>query len=90
MSIRTDCWSLDVAFYRWAAKRLTHLVESFGESPRAHPEKYRADQWAGIVKEMRDAFQVAADGHETVWQAPSPRLRRALKRWATELPHLWT
>ena len=27
MSIKTDCWILDISFYRWAAKRLTYFLE---------------------------------------------------------------
>jgi len=85
MSIKTDCWSLDLAFYKWAHRRLTcYLHETNG-----HPGHLTNEEWTATVTEMRDAFQDAADSDATVC-APSPRLRKALKTWATELPHLWT
>ena len=86
MTIKTDCWSLDISFYRWAAKRLTYFIEH----EHGHPSAYAMEEWTAVLTEMRDTFQNAADKHETVWQSPSPRLRKAMRTWATELPHLWT
>jgi len=88
MSIRTDCWSLDVAFYKWAAKRLTCYLKDT-DSPPGHPCDRTNEEWTATVTEMRDAFQDATDSDATLC-APSPRLRKALKTWAVELPHLWT
>ena len=86
MTIKTDCWSLDIAFYQWAAKRLTYFLEH----DHGHPSAHNTEEWTATLTEMRDTFQHAADRHETVWQAPSRRLRRALKLWAANLQYLWT
>ena len=94
MSIKTDCWSLDIAFYKWAAKRLTYFVDCRyrpeGYQPLAHPDAFHSDEWADIVTEMRDTFQEAADSEETGYTPPSRRLRRALKMWADNVQYLWT
>jgi len=86
MSIRTDCWNLDLAFYHWAAKRLTYMIEY----DLGHPSAHNIEEWKAILTEMRDVFREAAASRAMVYTPTSPRLRRALKTWATELPHLWT
>jgi len=90
MSIKTDCQNLDIAFYTWAAERLTHFIEHGLGMVQGRSRTHSKAEWADILTEMRDAFREAADSNETVWSLPSPRLSKALKTWALEINHLWT
>lgn len=89
MSIKTDCSSLDIAFYKWAATRLAYFVEVSDRHPLSIPHKYHTDEWADIITEMRDTFQDAADSEGTEYEMPSPSLQRALKLWVDNIQYLW-